>query len=1242
MSTDHDDSEPLLAPSSGEDRGRLAGFLKRLHGESDRQEKDESEEGQLYRRLQHEQLLMREKAVLALPAALKTFAAEPVLQQHAQGGTPVQLTLQLRQPDGRPLTGVTYRLVAAETDKGEVEAPPVAVRRVLSDGSAVVQLPEAWQHLDVRGIVVGITGREGLYKHKVPLPRKSADGQTLPVTVQRPIDPLALDVWAELARMADGLGDSAPEAKPEPLRPEVALGEGECGMVFRTDPSRDSHAFGVLFRLTDPALSLKTLALFPDDKAKYRAGRAVYATSNANAPGMHAVDRVAIDRPISTEAFRQQLSGIASPRQLPLAATLAIGYVVTLAQRWTQSGLALGDLVYSLPLAPGEQQRIAVMERRETASVMEREAMAQREDIRFDETDTSTVQATFTAGYSEAASGGSEYQSSAESFSTAHATGGGGVFPFGAFGGGGSISFGSSSAQGSTGTWMQGARNSTTVATQNTMAAVNRRAQAVRSASRTSVRLASATETTQVTTKVITNHNKTRALTMQYWEVLRLFDVSTVVQDVNLVCLVPLDVIDFLPAHQPARLGKNALGRDALLTRYAKLLLHADALMVEVPWRLRKGLQALTDFVADPRADVQEPAGAALTTLRVTVTGGLHAHDRVSVQLLYRRGMRSATHALPATGAEPPTGSSAFTEEAELIHWLQAQRRGHQSAQVDIVLPESVGLHDVAGVSVTQACREMHYVYAPNIKKALEAVQGVNPGDILKALNNAVDLKTRSHTHPAQWVDRHSGDLAVSVEATIGTEDSAPTLASVASTIVPGHGLVVPANRQAPRLSYDALLEIEKTLQWVLRHTMRCSKRVIASMTPEERTILLERYSVTPPLMGENGQVQEGVSLLSCVTNKVLGFYGNAIVMPFQVPAALYDDEKMSSARIEQALKRFHMQGFDHRATTIALPTRGVLGEAVLGRCPSAEKIDLTRFWNWQDSPGEQATEIGPIQLPSGNSAAGLQAPNALGAAAPIINNFSTSGSGADSALAAAIAQRAVEFGQPFDANALTNAGNLKGVLTTTIETAESARRDALTAAKEITLKAMSVAGGSPGGGGGGNKPAAPTPAPSPAPGPGPSPGGGGGGVPAPVPPVDPQPPPAPVPAPAPAPANLSIYFNKNSAELLDVTQEGIGQAQHEKLDAFAQAVTAYAEAHGTLRIEVLGYVSPEGSERRNQVLIRERAQVVTNALQARLSHPGITLLPPRLGGWAQDQDEGGNDNPTFPRMRRADARVAD
>jgi len=93
------------------------------------------------------------------------------------------------------------------------------------------------------------------------------------------------------------------------------------------------------------------------------------------------------------------------------------------------------------------------------------------------------------------------------------------------------------------------------------------------------------------------------------------------------------------------------------------------------------------------------------------------------------------------------------------------------------------------------------------------------------------------------------------------------------------------------------------------------------------------------------------VPLLNCVANQVLGYFGNAMVMPFYIPPPVAAEIKVTSRDIQEALLRFHREAFVPPRTSITLPARGMLGEAVLGQCNSAEKIDLTRFWNWQDSP---------------------------------------------------------------------------------------------------------------------------------------------------------------------------------------------------------------------------------------------------------------------------------------------------
>ncbi|HEY5731202.1 MAG TPA: LysM peptidoglycan-binding domain-containing protein [Anaerolineales bacterium] len=70
----------------------------------------------------------------------------------------------------------------------------------------------------------------------------------------------------------------------------------------------------------------------------------------------------------------------------------------------------------------------------------------------------------------------------------------------------------------------------------------------------------------------------------------------------------------------------------------------------------------------------------------------------------------------------------------------------------------------------------------------------------------------------------------------------------------------------------------------------------------------------------------------------------------------------------------------------IPLPSGGVFAEAVLGRFNSAEKLDITRFWNWQDSPIPfAAPDIAPLTA-GGKSDQTNLTPGQLGQPAVSIN----------------------------------------------------------------------------------------------------------------------------------------------------------------------------------------------------------------------------------------------------------------
>ena len=187
------------------------------------------------------------------------------------------------------------------------------------------------------------------------------------------------------------------------------------------------------------------------------------------------------------------------------------------------------------------------------------------------------------------------------------------------------------------------------------------------------------------------------------------------------------------------------------------------------------------------------------------------------------------------------------------------------------------------------------------------------------------------------------------------------------------------ATQPEPRvLRRDDIEKIEALLQHVMAHGLKYSRAVWQSLSPEERIILLEPYSVgaAPDAAWTAG---EDVPLLDCVENRVLGFTGNAMILPFHLPPALVASTGVRTRDIQDGLIDHHRESYQRVVTRIALPTRGALGEAILGGCVSAERIDHTRFWNWPDSPVPEAPSVpeklegleGIKVVPTGGASAG-------------------------------------------------------------------------------------------------------------------------------------------------------------------------------------------------------------------------------------------------------------------------------
>jgi len=1003
---------------------------------------------------------------------------------------PEIITGEILNPDGTPAKRVSVEAQKPEYTSGEnVDNIAWPTPKAITDERGVftlqmprVPIPEKGLTLRVRGATnsttlvlertgfLGTAGRSGL----LVLNREIAPLPTSIVSRLKDLVPTGAE------DVADNPGDFAEQTPP------LTLGDDpDCSQVFHSNSGViDRHGYSILFRLIDPLISqaqpiVSFPVLFPDrpNEVKFMS---LSLTTHRNSPTFERainrallakgqlsyVDRVPVSRPIDVTDFFTDIAE--NPDEVPKAASLGLGYVVKMHTTWVPAGLSLGDMLYALPLAPGEEQRVAVFEQQQQLAVRE----AERLDIADEQTqlearDTST-EAVFQSALREAARGGSSFHTEAESWGVGAAGGIGGFVGGLLFGAGAAGSYGSSSSSGSSNSWQKGSRDFVSSATEEFHSRLSRAARARRQVNRTSIRLASASDREEITTKVIANHNHCHALTMQYWEVLRHFSVNTQIDDAQLVCFVPLDIIQFLPDGQPMTLLIGGITRDFLLNRYQMLILYNDALAHRLRRRRQyfHGLELLRDFAANPAMGIEISTGLAEDIVEISAEGTFMPFEEVTVSMYSDSGHPLGTTRLSPAGSveDVPGGDNGFVSVEELLQYLRNRRLdegGSTHARTgQIGLPRHLSRSDVARFELTRRFQTFTYRLKPPPLAGIFG-GGFVDGSITGTINDILNSQNRTVTlGPTQLEREIGGPIVTKVKADIQDINNDTTIITFVDDTTPermGTRLLIPSREIPPALSAADILHIESTFQHIVSNTVSFSKTIWQSLTPEERAILLERFTIGVPEGGIEDASQE-VPLLNCVANEVLGFYGNAMIMPFHIPPQVAEQMEVTTRDVQEALLSFHREGFTQNRSTLTLPTQGMLGEAILGHCNACEKIDLTRFWNWQDSPHDKAA---PAETPPdfrGQSligSGGAQAPSVLKADGQPVNllNVNTSdGSGAAAALASKLIEKGITSNTFGD---LTGQATLASLQAETLKTAESARKDALSAAKGMAEKVI-------------------------------------------------------------------------------------------------------------------------------------------------------------------------------------------
>jgi hypothetical protein len=795
--------------------------------------------------------------------------------------------------------------------------------------------------------------------------------------------------------------------------PSVKLmGEGVDATFLPTDtaPSRLFN-YGMVQRLVDPEIEIR--------------GRA----------GV----REKIPGPIDVYDFKKNL--FTDPKSAALASSLGMGYILNMHQAWVPDGFALGSMLYSMVLAPGEEQRLIVKEHTENYTVSD---MAMAEDT-IKDVYSNSQQDNETAAFTNAVDRYSGAHSDYEYYSSASSSSKAGLGFF--FGIGAGVSSNSVNRG-------HGAANSSQIdtydevsqAAQSFQSDIKTESERIATAKRVSIRTASSSDSESVASKIIANHNHSHVMTVQYWEVMRRYRMETCIEGIDLLLFVPLKPVCFLPENSSVDPDWAGFTLDPKLLinsedvtplkfnyRYGQLLEYADTLMPELPLRYRSGLELIKKYASYPRWTFVPASGTENAKVRLTMYGCFLQCDSLRAKLNF------------ASGRDPIYGRTvkkrvwkihpSMNTRQDVLYFIEKAREGI------FVVKDSEGIKKVGPPWMKKTVSTVDNYYEFDTKETeFESIPGLFPRGMwvmefslpasipfkdIKSIvveNNAGDFnyhlsqdtqymevyEADSVKNYEQWLHNYSADDDSSAKdqrriehyseylpecytdplVTI-TEDELLSLGSlnvsrakVTSQVYSKEDLVfeldgdpyaIPMNDECPLLTDAELSKMEMTLHHVVANTIRYSQTVWASLSDDERIMLLERYTLDLSLgkqetFNKNAFSEDSVPLLSCVNpKKVIGFYGNCMMLPFTYPESIAKLLGKTAAEVQDELYRYHTTSFRVPSTVVSVATDGMVGEAVLGATNVSEKVDVTRFWNWKDSDIDHM-EIGQNSFNNGSS----------------------------------------------------------------------------------------------------------------------------------------------------------------------------------------------------------------------------------------------------------------------------------
>jgi len=638
---------------------------------------------------------------------------------------------------------------------------------------------------------------------------------------------------------------------------------------------------------------------------------------------------------------------------------IAFGALLTMNQSWYAQGVTLGQLLHSTALAPGESTRIAVVDWSRKSRAGETEVISEIDDLANDTSHNRSISEVTQAVANEAQSGFSESNTNSTSKAKGSSSAEELSAPLGGLFGGPSASFGQTSSSASTTSHADsystsyGHRDIGSTMMQNVNDRTHQHAHSSRSRRASVVKEVSQSEHEGVSTRVIANYNHMHALTVQYYEVVQVYRVEVSIVKADKVVFIPIQLIDF-NNDALVRRFRSVLSRAALTYAIREALVNLDVLEI-VPEKethftlisnrlsvlLRDALLKRTGYSTTTTPSRTQP----LTQMPLTNLASASQPASNTNNMVLNTNAFTINSTLPLY--QQVNDALWSIDQSSRISRL-VNRPILRSDSASMYLPTDVVIEGIVVSSGSITIQFVLYTLSGTTVKTVDAAHPVPMSNIsrLALIGSSPDL-----------------DVPVTVTLTLNRNGVRFPLELPRVTIPKGTTTETPVVQIKPG-GVDANLK-----QHLMDNRMHYSQAVYRSLDSTQIAFLLAGFGVEV-----DGKL---VPVSQVIEPRPIRYIGNYLA--FKMNSDASSDESWA-----QWLKDHGIHLGTSKEDIVPLPSGGTFAEAVLGRSNSAEKLDITRFWNWQDSPIPlQPTEIAAISTGSRATEEDVK-PGQL--SAPIIN----------------------------------------------------------------------------------------------------------------------------------------------------------------------------------------------------------------------------------------------------------------